>query len=90
MDRAPLPAARPSETEHASHAVADLALVVTPLVAPHLSCFDVCGALVVGLGEHAHDADENLLDRLDGRPPLGGVLVVVGVVAGGVEDGDAD
>lgn len=73
-----------------AHAVADLVLVLGASLAPHLCGFHVCGALVVGLGQHAHDGDEDLLDRLDGRPALGCVLVVVRVVAGGVEDGDAD
>ncbi|TKW58387.1 hypothetical protein CTA1_5241 [Colletotrichum tanaceti] len=78
------------QAQRPPHAVADLLLVVGAALAPHLGGLDVGGALVVGLGEHAHDGDENFLDGLDGGPALRGVLVVVGVVAGRVEDGDAD
>lgn len=78
------------QAQHAPDAVANRLLVLVPALAPHLGGLDVGGALVVGLGQHAHDGDEDLFDGLDGRPALGGVLVVVGVVAGGVEDGDAD
>lgn len=60
------------------------------MIAPHLGGFNVGRALVIGLGEHAHDGDEDLFDRLDGGPALRGVLVVVRVVAGRVQDGDAD
>ena len=73
-----------SQAEHAAHAVADLGLVLGTALAPHLGGLDVGGTLVVGLGEHAHDGDEDLLDGLDGAPALRGVLVVVRVVAGRV------
>ena len=73
-----------SQAEHATHAVADLGLVLGAALAPHLGGLDVGGTLVVGLGEHAHDGDEDLLDGLDGAPALRGVLVVVRVVAGRV------
>ena len=79
-----------SKPQHAPHPLLDAILVLAPPLAPHLSGLDVGGALVVGLGQHAHDRDEDLLDRLDGRPPLGRVLVVVRVVAGRVQDRDAD
>lgn len=59
------------------------------MIAPHLGGVDIGGALVVRLGQKVHDGQQDLLDRLDGRPALRGVLVVVGVVAGRVEDGDA-
>ena len=78
------------QAQHLPDIIPHLLLVVLPPLPPHLSGFDVGGTLVVGLGEHAHDADEDLLDGLDGGPALGGVLVVVWVVAGGVEDGNAD
>ena len=78
-----------SQSQALPHAVPDLALVLVPPLAPHLGRLDVCGTLIVGLGQHAHNADEDLLDGLDGRPPLGGVLVMVRVVTGRVEDGYA-
>lgn len=80
----------PLQSQHPPHSLADLVFVVAAALTPHLGGLDVSGTLVVGLGEHAHDGDEDLLDGLDGRPALGGVLVVVRVVAGRVEDGDAD
>src|SRR4051812_38426488 len=64
-------------------------LVLRPVVPPHLTRVDVGATLVVGFGEHAHDADEDLLDALDRAPALRGALVHVRVVAGGVQDGDA-
>jgi hypothetical protein len=78
-----------SKAQHAAHAVADLALVLGAAIAPHLGGLDVGWALVVGLGQHAHDGDEDFLHRLDGAPPLRRVLVVVGIVAGRVQDRDA-
>lgn len=54
------------------------------------AAFDVGAALDVGLGEHADDAEQDLLDALHRRPTLRGRLVHVRVVAGRVEDGDAD
>lgn len=79
-----------SQTQHAPDAVADRLFVLITTLAPHLGGLDIGGALVVGLGQHAHDGDEDLFDGLDGGPAFGGVLVVVGVVAWGVQDGDAD
>lgn len=80
----------PLQPQHAPHAIPHNSLIVIPPLAPHLGGLNVGGALVVGLSEHAHDRNEDLFDGLDGGPALGGVFVVVGVVAGGVEDGDAD
>lgn len=83
-------AASLSQAQRPPDPLANLPLVRWPPLAPHLGGLDIGGALVVGLGEHAHDGDEDLLDRLNGAPPLRCVLVVVGVVTGWVEDGDAD
>ena len=76
--------------EHVPDTIADLLLVVGTALAPHLCSLNIGGTLVVGFGEHAHDGDENLLDRLDWGPALGGVLVVVRIIAGGMEDGNTD
>lgn len=78
------------QAQHAPNAVANRLLVLVPALAPHLGSLNVGGTLIVWLGQHAHDGDEDLFDGLDGRPALRGVFVVVGVVAGRVEDGDAD
>lgn len=72
------------------HPISHRLLKLAPPLPPHLRRLDVGRTLVVGLGQHAHDADENLLHALDGTPALRGLFVVVGVVAGGVQDGDAD
>lgn len=60
------------------------------VLAPQARRLDVGGALVVGPAEHADDAQEDGLGRLDGGPALAGGLVAVGVGGGGVQDGDAD
>lgn len=61
-------------------------LVLIPLVPPHLRSIDIRRALVVRLGQHAHHADQDLLDALDRRPALGCLLVLHRVVAGRVQD----
>lgn len=55
--------------------------VVCSLLTPLPRGIDVGWALVVRLGEHAHDADEDTPDGLQGRPALGGALVMVWIVA---------
>lgn len=75
---------RDSKSQHATNARSNNILILLPLIAPHLGRLHVGGTLVVGLGKHAHDGDEDLFDGLDGGPALGGVFVVVWVVAGGV------
>ena len=67
-----------------------LLLILRPPLPPHLRGLHVRGALVVRLRQHAHDADEDFLYRLDGGPAFRGLLVVVRVVARRVQDGDAD
>lgn len=72
------------------YTLTDSLVVLVPPVAPHLRGVNVGGALVVGFGEQVHDGEEDLLDGLDGGPPLGGVFIVVWIVACWMEDGDAD
>jgi hypothetical protein len=79
-----------SQAQHAPTALSDPLVELGALLAPHLGGLNVGGTLVVGLGEHAHDGDENFLDALDGRPALRRLLVVVGIVARRVQDRDAD
>lgn len=88
--RAQIPFSSTSQAQHPSDSIAYLLLIFGPALAPHLSGLYVGGTLVVGFGQHAHDGDQYLLDRLDRAPPLRRVFVVVGVVAWGVQDGDAD
>ena len=68
----------------------DPTLKLRPPLPPHPSRIHIRRALIVRLGDHAHHADENLLDALDRAPALRGLLVVVRVVAGRVQDGDAN
>ena len=60
------------------------------MIPPHLGSLNVRGAFVIGLGEHAHDADQDLLDALDGTPPLRCALIVVWIISGRVQDRYAD
>lgn len=70
--------------------VANLALIFSPSLPPHLRGLHIGRTLIVGLSQHAHDRDENLLYALNGRPSLRSVLVVVGIIAGRMQNGDAD
>ena len=79
-----------SQSQRSSNISLDLILKLCSSFPPHARCVNIRGRLVIGLSQHAHDADQNLFDALDGAPALRGVFVVVWVVAGWVEDGDAD
>jgi hypothetical protein len=61
-------------------------LKVRSSFSPHPSCVDIRRTLIVRLSDHAHDTDQDLLDALNRAPALGSLLVVVGVVAGRVQD----
>lgn len=78
-----------SQTQTLLHLIPNLLLVLGSPLAPHLSSLHIGGTLVIRLGKHTHNRDEDLLHALDGRPALRGVFVVVWVVAGGMKDGDA-
>lgn len=65
-------------------------LVFIPLLSPHPCGVHIRRTLVIGLRQHAHNTDEDLLDTLNGRPALGRLLVVVRVVTWWVQDRDAD
>lgn len=70
--------------------IANLALILRPALPPHLRGLHVGGTLIVGLSQHAHNGYEDLLDALDWRPSLRSVLVVVGVITRGVQNGDTN
>lgn len=80
----------PSKTKRPPDISLDLVLEFRSPFPPHPRRVDVGRRLVVGLGQHAHDTNQNLLHALDGRPAFRGVFVVIRVVAGRVEDGYAD
>ena len=65
-------------------------LELRPPLPPHLRRLHIRRALIIRLRKHAHHAQQYLLHALYGAPPLTRFLVVHWVVAGGVEDGDAD
>ena len=46
-------------------------------------------ALVIRVGEHRDNGDEDCLHGMHGQPPLRGLLVAVGVISGLVQDRDA-
>lgn len=79
-----------SQSQSLAHLVPYFLLVLGSTLPPHLGRLDIGGTLVVWLGEHTHNRDENLLHALNGRPALRGMFVVVWVIAGGMEDRDAD
>lgn len=78
-----------SEPQGPSHTFSDPLLEVGSSIPPHLGCFDIGRAFVVGLSEHGHDGYKNLFNTLNGRPPLRGAFVMVRVIARWVEDGYA-
>lgn len=57
---------------------------------PHLGRLDIRRTLIIRLRQHAHHADQYLLHTLYRTPSLRCLLIVVRVVARGVQDGDAD
>ena len=65
-------------------------LKLSPPLPPHLRRLDIRRALIIGLRQHAHHANQYLLHALYGTPALRRLFVVVRVVAGSVQDGDAD
>ena len=79
-----------SQSQPLLHLVSNLSLILGPALAPHLSSLDISRALVIRLGKHAHDRDEDLLYALDRRPALRSMLVMVRVIAGRMEDRNAD
>jgi hypothetical protein len=80
----------PSQSQALPNIRLDPTFKLRPPLPPHPSGIHIRRALVVRLGDHAHHTDQDLLDALDRAPALRGLLVVVGVVAGRVKDGDAD
>jgi hypothetical protein len=54
-----------SQAEHSSAALPDLLLVLVPSLSPHLRGLYIRWALVIWLGQHAHDRYEDLLHTLN-------------------------
>lgn len=61
-----------------------------PVIAPHFGRIHVSSTFVIGLCQHAHHRQQDLLHALHRTPPLRTALVAHGVVAWRVEDGNAD
>jgi hypothetical protein len=76
----------PSQSQTRLNIVPDYLLIILPPLPPHLRRLHIRRALIIRLSEHAHHADQYLLHALYRRPALGGLLVVVWVVAGRVQD----
>jgi hypothetical protein len=61
-------------------------LKVRSSFSPHPSSVDIRRTLIVRLGDHAHDTDQDLLNALNRAPALGSLFVVVRIIARRVED----
>ena len=68
------------------HWQARLLLERLSVLPPHLGRVHVCGGLCVGLGQHGHHAQQDLLYALHGGPPLAARLVPQRVVTRRVQD----
>lgn len=79
-----------SQPQRFFHIIPHDTLVLLAVFSPHLRCLDICRTLVIRFREHAHDADEDLLDALDRGPPLRGGFVLIRVIAGGMQNRYAD
>lgn len=80
---------RVSQPQSLPNLIPHLPLILPPPLPPHLRSLHVRRRLIIRLRQHTHNGDENLLHALDRRPPLRSMFVMVGVVTGGVEDGNA-
>lgn len=80
----------PLQPQPSPHALPHDALKFWSPLAPHLGGLDISRTLVIGLGQHAHDTDEDFFCALDGTPALARLFVVVRVVPRSVQDADAD
>ncbi len=78
------------EAEEVADLLADAALKLGLVLTVELAALDVGARLDVGLGKHAQHGEEDAAHTLDGRPAFRRRLVPQRVVAGRVEDGDAD
>lgn len=68
----------------------DLAVELQPVVSPELTGINVGSRLGVGFGKHGHHAQEDFFYALHRRPSFLGPLIVVGVFARRVQNGDTD
>lgn len=75
------PLATFSQAQAPSNAVPYSAIKFWPTFSPHLRGFNIRRTFIVWLSKHRHDADQDLLYALDGRPSFGCALVVVWVIA---------
>ena len=82
--------APPSHLLALAHALRNLLPKPRQVLPELLGRVDVGRGLVVGRLEHADDGQHNGLHRLHRAPPLVRLLVAQGVVARGVQDGDAN
>lgn len=55
-----------SQTQPPSDFLPDPLLILASSLTPHLGGLHVGRTLIVGLRQHAHDGDQDLLDALDG------------------------
>lgn len=79
----------PSQPQTSPHISPDSLFEFRLTLSPHSRRIDIRRAFIVGLSNHAHHTNENLLHALYRRPSLRRLLVVVRVIARRVEDRDA-
>lgn len=71
--------------------LANLLLIVVAVITEHLCGVDVSWRVNVGLVEHAHDREDDLLDTASGVPSfVGSFLLVILVGPWRVQDRDAN
>lgn len=73
-----------------SHATRHLALEIRIRLSPFLCSVHIGRRLVVGIGQHRNDRDQNRFDSVHRQPALGGLLVAPLIIAGLVQNADAD
>jgi hypothetical protein len=71
-------------------ALLDPLLESSSVLSPLFRSFEIGRGFIVRIGEHGDDTDEDGLHRVDGQPPLVGLLITPFIVARGMKDGDAD
>lgn len=78
------------QTQALPDLITNLPLILASAFSPHFCRFDISRTFVIGFCQHAHDGDQDFLHTLNGRPPLGGMLVMVRIITGRMKNGYAD
>ena len=79
-----------AHTQTPPHALPHLPLKLPSPLPPHLRRLNIRRTLIIRLCQHTHHRNQYLLHALYRTPSFARFFVVVRIVAGSVEDGDAD